>query len=128
MSLSTGQSLGPYTILAPLGAGGMGGGLSRTRCTFEPRRRDQSHSFQRRGQPGGWHGSSASPTRFGTGQPTSISPDGRWVLAVPVDGHPLFLHPTGPGASRTLCADLVDPPVSPDGTRVVVKDDHGSAV
>jgi serine/threonine protein kinase len=24
MSLSTGQSLGPYTILAPLGSGGMG--------------------------------------------------------------------------------------------------------
>jgi hypothetical protein len=42
------------------------------------------------------------PVRLGTGQPTSMSPDGRWALAVPVDGHPLFLHPTGPGASRTL--------------------------
>jgi AraC-like DNA-binding protein len=34
--------------------------------------------------------------------PTSLSPDGRWALAVPVDGHPLFLHPTCPGESRTL--------------------------
>ena len=40
--------------------------------------------------------------RLGTGAPTALSPDGRWALAVPVDGHPLLLHPTGPGASRTL--------------------------
>jgi Tol biopolymer transport system component len=122
-----------------------------------------------------------SPVRLGTGQPTSMSPDGRWVLAVPVDGHPLLLHPTGPGASRTLPdpenvvfnnAGWLDAshvvafgqkagehpqgyiqdissgpprrftaagtevnvptwwtlPISPDGTRVVVKDDHDSAV
>jgi Tol biopolymer transport system component len=31
-----------------------------------------------------------------------LSPDGRWALAVPVEGQPLSLHPTGPGASRTL--------------------------
>jgi hypothetical protein len=121
------------------------------------------------------------PVRLGTGQPTSLSPDGRWALAVPVDGHPLFLHPTGPGASRTLpdpenivfnnagwldashviafgqktgersqgyVQDINDGPprrftpagteiavptwwslpISPDGTRVVVRDNHGSAV
>jgi len=43
-----------------------------------------------------------TPVRLGTGQPTSLSPDGRWALSVPVDGHPLLLHPTGPGESRTL--------------------------
>jgi hypothetical protein len=120
------------------------------------------------------------PVRLGTGQPTSLSADGRWAVAVPVDGHPLFLHPTGPGASRSLPdpenivfnnAGWLDAnhiiafgqkagersqgyiqdvnsgpprrftpegtevnvptwwtlPISPDGTRVVVKDDHGSA-
>jgi serine/threonine protein kinase/Tol biopolymer transport system component len=121
-----------------------------------------------------------SPVRLGTGQPTALSPDGRWALAVPVDGHPLFLHPTGPGASRALPdpenivfniggwldanriivfgqkmgersqgyiqdinsgpprrftpegAEVNAPtwwtlPISPDGTRVVVADDHGEA-
>jgi len=121
------------------------------------------------------------PVRLGTGAPTALSPDGRWALAVPVDGHPLFLHPTGPGASRTLPdpenivfnnAGWLDAshviafgqkagersqgyiqdinsgpprrftsegtevnvptwwtlPISPDGTRVVVRNDHGSAV
>jgi Tol biopolymer transport system component len=43
-----------------------------------------------------------APVRLGTGQPTSLSPDGRWALAVSVEGHPLLLHPTGPGTSRTL--------------------------
>jgi hypothetical protein len=122
-----------------------------------------------------------SPVRLGTGGATALSPDGRWALAFPVDGHPLFLHPTGPGASRTLpdpenivfnnagwldashvvafgqkagersqgyiqdihsgpprrfTAEGTDVnvgtwwtlPVSPDGTRVIVKDDGGSAV
>jgi Tol biopolymer transport system component len=44
----------------------------------------------------------ASPVHLGPGYPTSLSPDGRWALASPVDGHPLFLHPTGPGATREL--------------------------
>jgi Tol biopolymer transport system component len=44
----------------------------------------------------------ASPVHLGPGYPTSLSPDGRWALAAPVDGHPLFLHPTGPGATREL--------------------------
>ena len=43
----------------------------------------------------------ATPVKLGTGQPTSLSPDGRWAVAVPVEGRPLFLHPTGPGESRT---------------------------
>lgn len=43
-----------------------------------------------------------TPVQLGIGQPTSLSPDGRWAVAVPVDGHPLHLHPTGPGESRTL--------------------------
>jgi Tol biopolymer transport system component len=42
------------------------------------------------------------PVRLGAGQPMALSPDGRWALASPVDGRPLMLHPTGPGASRTL--------------------------
>jgi len=123
----------------------------------------------------------APAVRLGPGQPTSLSPDGRWALAVPVEGHPLTLHPTGPGASRTLpdpenivfiTAGWLDAnhivafgqktgersqgyivdinsgsprrftpegtevnaptwwtlPISPDGSRVVVRDDHGSAV
>jgi hypothetical protein len=44
----------------------------------------------------------ATPVLLGTGQPTSLSPDGRWAVATPVDGRPLFLHPTGPGESRIL--------------------------
>jgi serine/threonine protein kinase len=43
-----------------------------------------------------------SPIHLGAGTPTALSPDGRWALAVPVDGHPLFLHPTGPGSTRQL--------------------------
>src|SRR5262245_59089655 len=43
-----------------------------------------------------------APVHLGPGSPTGVSPDGRLVLAVPVDGHPLLLHPTGPGSSRQL--------------------------
>jgi eukaryotic-like serine/threonine-protein kinase len=43
-----------------------------------------------------------TPILLGTGQPTSLSPDGRWAVATPVEGRPLFLHPTGPGESRQL--------------------------
>jgi hypothetical protein len=123
----------------------------------------------------------APAVRLGPGQPMSLSPDGRWALAAPVEGHPLTLHPTGPGASRTLPdpenivfinagwldanhvimfgqktgersqgyiqdinggpprrftaegAEVNAPtwwtlPISPDGTRVVVRDDHGAGV
>jgi WD40 repeat protein len=43
-----------------------------------------------------------TPIHLGTGQPTSLSPDGRWAVAAPVQGYPLFVHPTGPGTSREL--------------------------
>ena len=122
-----------------------------------------------------------APVRLGAGQPMSLSPDGRWALAAPVDGRSLLLHPTGPGASRTLpnpenivfnkggwldanriiafgqkagersqgyiqdinsgpprrftpegaelsVATWWTLPISPDGTRVIVTDDQGSAV
>jgi eukaryotic-like serine/threonine-protein kinase len=43
-----------------------------------------------------------TPVHLGPGQSSGLSPDGRWALAQPVDGMPLFLHPTGPGDSREL--------------------------
>jgi WD40 repeat protein len=43
-----------------------------------------------------------APVHLGTGAPIALSPDGRWALTQPVAGYPLFLHPTGPGQSRTL--------------------------
>ena len=46
--------------------------------------------------------SGATPVLLGAGQPSSLSPDGRWAVATPVDGRPIFLHPTGPGESRQL--------------------------
>jgi eukaryotic-like serine/threonine-protein kinase len=44
----------------------------------------------------------APPVHLGAGTPSGMSPDGRWVLAQPVEAHPLFLHPTGPGETRKL--------------------------
>jgi eukaryotic-like serine/threonine-protein kinase len=46
--------------------------------------------------------SGTSAVRLGDGQPFGISPDGRWVLALPVTGSPILLHPTGAGSSREL--------------------------
>jgi len=43
-----------------------------------------------------------TPVHLGTGQPSSLSPDGKWALSAPVEGYPLFVHPTGPGSSRQL--------------------------
>jgi eukaryotic-like serine/threonine-protein kinase len=40
--------------------------------------------------------------RLGDGQPYGISRDGRWALALPVSGSPVFLHPTGAGSTRQL--------------------------
>jgi hypothetical protein len=40
--------------------------------------------------------------RLGDGQPAGISNDGRWVLALPVTGEQLLLHPTGAGSTRYL--------------------------
>ena len=44
----------------------------------------------------------ATPVHLGSGMPTAMSPDGRWALGLPVEGYPILVHPTGPGASRTL--------------------------
>jgi hypothetical protein len=43
-----------------------------------------------------------TPVHLGAGTPSALSPDGRWALAQPVEAHPLFLHPTGPGDTRKL--------------------------
>jgi serine/threonine protein kinase len=43
-----------------------------------------------------------APVHLGPGMPSDLSPDGRWALAVPVAGYPLYVHPTGPGNSREL--------------------------
>ena len=40
--------------------------------------------------------------QLGTGQPYGVSPDGRWAVALPVGGSPVFLHPTGAGQTREL--------------------------
>ena len=44
----------------------------------------------------------AEPVLLGEGQPTGVSRDGRWLLALPVSGKPLLLHPTGAGQTRKL--------------------------
>ena len=43
-----------------------------------------------------------TPVHLGSGMPTAVSPDGRWALGLPVEGYPIFVHPTGPGESRML--------------------------
>jgi hypothetical protein len=61
---------------------------------------------------------------LGDGQAYGVSPDGRWVLALPVNGAGVVLHPTGAGASRALpnAQQLIVETVAwmPDGTRVVM--------
>jgi hypothetical protein len=44
----------------------------------------------------------STPVLLGRGQPASLSPDGHWAVAAPVEGRPLFVHPTGAGESRQL--------------------------
>jgi len=44
----------------------------------------------------------AEPVLLGEGQPTGVSRDGRWMLALPVTGSPVLLHPTGAGQTRKL--------------------------
>ena len=43
-----------------------------------------------------------TPVHLGSGNGVAGSPDGRWALGLPVEGYPIFVHPTGPGESRTL--------------------------
>jgi hypothetical protein len=68
--------------------------------------------------------SGAAPVALGEGQANGVSPDGRWVLALPVSGTPVLLHPTGAGESRALFNPdkLVVDAVAwlPDSRRVVL--------
>ena len=50
-SQMVGRQLGPYTIVAPLGAGGMGGGLSRARQQAGTRRRHQDPAVALHSRP-----------------------------------------------------------------------------
>ena len=66
----------------------------------------------------------AAPVLLGVGQAQGVSPDGRWLLALPVEGQPVMLHPTGAGQSRSLPNPdnlLIDTVAwLPDGRRVVM--------
>jgi hypothetical protein len=44
----------------------------------------------------------AGPVLLGDGQAYGVSQDRKWLLALPVDGAPVMLHPTGAGQTRTL--------------------------
>jgi hypothetical protein len=44
----------------------------------------------------------AEPVLLGEGQPAGVSRDGRWLLAMPVSGSPVLLHPTGAGQTKKL--------------------------
>jgi DNA-binding winged helix-turn-helix (wHTH) protein/Tol biopolymer transport system component len=48
----------------------------------------------------------APPVKLGSGRATDISPDGEWVLAIPIrDQRSIELIPTGPGRRRALKLD-----------------------
>jgi Tol biopolymer transport system component len=48
-------------------------------------------------------GKVSEPVLLGDGDPTSVSPDGKWILSlVPSNPHKLILYPTGPGESRII--------------------------
>jgi Tol biopolymer transport system component len=68
--------------------------------------------------------SGEAPVALGEGQSAGVSPDGRWVLALPVSGATVLLHPTGAGQSRALSNPhklVVDAAAwLPDGRRVVL--------
>lgn len=44
----------------------------------------------------------AGPVLLGDGQAYGVSQDGTWLLALPIDGAPVMVHPTGAGQTRTL--------------------------
>jgi hypothetical protein len=43
-----------------------------------------------------------TPVHLGSGNGVALSPDSRWALGLPVEGYPVFVHPTGPGESTKL--------------------------
>jgi eukaryotic-like serine/threonine-protein kinase len=65
----------------------------------------------------------APPVRLGEGRAQTLSPDGRWVLSIPLAGSPRVLAlPTGPGEPRVLGEGLEGHAVAnwfPDSRRVV---------
>jgi eukaryotic-like serine/threonine-protein kinase len=65
----------------------------------------------------------APPVRLGEGRAQTLSPDGRWVLSIPVAGSPRILAlPTGAGDARVLGEGLEGHAVAhwfPDSRRVV---------
>ncbi len=65
-----------------------------------------------------------APVELGAGNSYGISPDGRLALALPIEGAPVMLHPTGAGKTRELAnpdALLFDVAAwLPDNRRVVV--------
>ena len=65
----------------------------------------------------------APPVRLGEGRAQSLSPDGRWVLSIPLAGLPRILAlPTGAGDARGLGQGLTDHTAAswfPDSRRIV---------
>jgi hypothetical protein len=61
--------------------------------------------------------------QLGEGRAKAISPDGRWVLAVPLTpGNPIVLLPTGAGRPRTIAIEDVPLQITrwlPDGSRIL---------
>ena len=64
------------------------------------------------------------PVRLGAGVPAGLSPDRKWVLALPAPADHLVLLPTGPGEPRTLPGGgriLRAAKWFPDGKRILVE-------
>jgi dipeptidyl aminopeptidase/acylaminoacyl peptidase len=61
--------------------------------------------------------------RLGDGEAQALSPDGEWVLSLPVSSPKLVLLPTGAGESKTLTDDKFTCETAnwfPDGKRIIV--------
>ena len=66
----------------------------------------------------------AAPVLLGDGQPYGVSQDGKWLLALPIEGALVMLHPTGAGQTRMLPNpdQILFDSVAwlPDGRRIVM--------
>ena len=92
MVLTSGAKIGPYEVLSPLGAGGMGEGY-RARDT----RLDREVATLIRKTDG------SSLTHLGDGMASWLSPDGNWAIAaLPSTPSQIVLLPTGAGSSKSL--------------------------